>query len=67
MGGGLAGLIALKNIVKEGKKVELYESGNLVGGSLCPDMVNGVSVDKGMSWKGDPRHPLCELLKEYNI
>lgn len=67
IGAGAAGLAAAKELHSAGSNTTIFEGRNRVGGRVCTDNSQGVSVDLGAAFLvGDIDNPVTELAKAVN-
>jgi monoamine oxidase len=67
VGAGFAGLIAARNLLRQGKRVVLLEARDRVGGRVKGGQLAGHAVDVGGMWVGPTQTRLLALIKEYGF
>ncbi|OLY81741.1 hypothetical protein AYI68_g4150 [Smittium mucronatum] len=68
VGAGLSGLIAARNLKREGLKVLVIEAQNRIGGRMVGKLLpSGQWIDQGGQWVGPTQHRFLNLLNEYHI
>jgi monoamine oxidase len=67
VGAGFAGMIAARNLIREGKRVVLLEARNRAGGRVKSGVIAGRTVDVGGMWVGPTQTQLLALIKEYGF
>ncbi|MEM9274516.1 MAG: FAD-dependent oxidoreductase [Cyanobacteria bacterium P01_F01_bin.143] len=62
IGAGIAGIVAAHNLSKAGRKVQVIEARDRIGGRIHTDYSLGVACDLGASWlHGSEGNPLTEV------
>jgi monoamine oxidase len=64
VGAGFAGLSAARELEKRGRRVQVLEARDRVGGRSRPGSLNGVTVDTGGQWVGVGHDRLERLVRE---
>lgn len=68
IGGGLAGLIAARNLHRSGQNILLIEARDRIGGRMHGRRLeSGQWVDLGGQWVGPTQHRFLALLDEYEV
>jgi monoamine oxidase len=65
VGAGFAGMIAVRNLIREGKKVVLLEARDRVGGRVKAGKIASRAVDVGGMWVGPSQTKMLALIHEY--
>jgi monoamine oxidase len=67
VGAGMAGMLAARSLLRQGKKVVVLEARDRVGGRVKPGKLAGHPIDAGGMWVGPTQTRLLELIKEYGL
>lgn len=68
IGAGIAGLVAARNLHREGLKVLVIEARERIGGRMHRDALSsGQWIDRGGQWVGPTQHRFLALLDEYGL
>ncbi|MFM8300531.1 MAG: flavin monoamine oxidase family protein, partial [Microcystis aeruginosa] len=68
VGAGLAGLIAARNLQRQGHQVLVIEARNRYGGRMSGQYLpSGQWIDRGGQWVGPTQERFLALLDEYKI
>lgn len=67
VGAGFAGLCAARALLAGGRRVEVLDARDRVGGRVKPGKIAGITVDLGGQWVGPKHTRLSALLAEHGI
>ena len=67
VGAGFAGMMAARQLLRQGKTVAVLEARDRVGGRIKAGKIAGHAVDVGGMWVGPSHTRLLELIKEYGL
>lgn len=67
VGGGLAGLMAVRDLLKEGHKVQFYNADNRVGGRVQSSTMGNCTVNAGAEIVDEDDYTMLKLCEEYKI
>lgn len=67
VGAGLAGLVAAREIARQGKSVVVYEASDRVGGRTLTERIGRGSFDTGGQWIGAAHGRVRRLTEEFGI
>ncbi|MFE0654619.1 flavin monoamine oxidase family protein [Streptomyces sp. NPDC059534] len=68
IGAGVAGLVAARNLVRNGADVMVLEARDRVGGRLLnEELPGGAPVEVGGQWVGPTQHHAIELIRELGL